>query len=390
MSRSNKKLKLTKTYVADLQPDRLEYSVWDSKCDGLHVRVMPSGHKSYCVFYRDDLGKQRRRSLGKTSIVALDYARNKAQQVIADVSRGHDQFAAMDKRKSTPTLSEVWQEYLRDHAKPKKAKSSVREDQRLWTRHVKPTFGALRITEITEHDIRKWHAKRSKTPYEANRALSLLSGIFSFGQHLVPVNPCKVVQKFPETERLEDLPHSDFVAVIDALDADHDLGAATMIKLLIWTGARRGEALKAQWREFDLNERMWTVPSHHIKGGQRHKLIVQHALPEICVELLSEWKTICPPESKYVFPSPLDFNRQRYDIAAIWKRVRKRTGLSSLRLHDLRHNYATTALRGGASLYQIQHALGHRDIRTTMRYARFSNENRHQVSAIVANSLGKS
>ena len=163
------------------------------------------------------MGRQRRRSLGKTTIVALDCARRKAQQVIADVSRGHDQFAAVDKRKAIPTLSEVWPEYFQDHAKPKKAKSSIREDLRLWTRHIEPAFGSLRITEVTELDVRKWHAKRSDTPYEANRALSLLSVLFSFCQRTVPENPCRLVQKFSERSRTTELTEKETRSILEAV-----------------------------------------------------------------------------------------------------------------------------------------------------------------------------
>lgn len=387
MSRSQRKLRLTKTMIEELSSEKSEYSVWDTKCEGLHVRVLPSGSKSYYVFYRDQLGRQRRRSLGKTSVVPLDQARKKAREVIADADRGHDHFDAAAKEKSVPTLEAVWADYLEDHALPKKSASSVAEDRRLWSRHIQHVFGRTRVTEITQHDVRKWHSKKSSTPYEANRALALLSVMFSFSSHLVTANPCLKVQKFPEKSRQSELSDSQFSKLIAAIEEDHDAGAIVLLKLLIWTGARRGEALKAKWDEFDLEKGIWNVPSEHIKGGVRHRKVLRRALPDACVMAMQKWRNIAPNTTGYVFPSPKDPGRPRYDISAIWKRVRRRSGLSTIRVHDLRHHFATVAVRNGISLEKVQHALGHSDTRTTLRYAHFADEDRHQVSGAVATAL---
>jgi len=342
------------------------------------------------VFYRDQRGRQKRRSLGKTDVVSLDKARKKTREAITDAERGHDHFDAVAVAKSVPTLEEVWADYLEDHAKPKKSASSVAEDKRLWVRHVQPAFGKLQITEINRHDVRKWHAKKSATPYEANRALALLSVMFTFSSHLVVVNPCLTIQKFPESGRQTVMSEADFSKLVTAIEEDHDGGAVLLIKLLMWTGARRGEALKAEWGEFDLENGMWNVPSEHIKGGVRHSKVLSHALPDACVKALQKWHAIAPSNTGYVFPSPKDPNRRRYDVSAIWKRVRRRSGLATVRVHDLRHHFATVAVRNGVSLEKVQHALGHSDIRTTLRYAHFGDEDRHQVSGAVAQVLNLS
>lgn len=387
MSRSQNRIKLTKSYIENLTPGPSEYSIWDTKCDGLHVRVQPSGSKVYSVYYRQPSGKQRRRSLGKISIVSLDQARKKAQQVLADAARGCDQYDALAASQAIPLLSEIWPGYLEDHAKPKKSETSLREDRRLWARHIEPVFGLTRISEITEHEVRRWHAKKLKTPYEANRALALMSVLFTFSRQFVDRNPCQSVQRFPEEGRQVLLSQSDFGKIVAALEVDHDVGAVLLIKLLMWTGARRGEALKAEWGEFDLEEGIWSVPLEHIKGGVRNKKVLSHALPEACVRALLHWKKVAPNKKGLVFPSPKDSSRSRYDVSAIWKRVRKRSGLMYVRIHDLRHHFATVAVRSGVSLEQVKDALGHSDIRTTLRYAHFGDDSRHEVSKRVAEAI---
>ena len=351
------------------------------------MRVLPSGSKSFYVYYRSEHGRQRRRSLGKTSTVSLDQARKKARQAIADAERGRDQYDALAKARSVPILKEIWTDYLEHHAVPKKSQRSVKEDKRLWSRHVEPVFGNEQITEIEQHDVRRWHAKKGSTPFEANRALALLSVMFSFSRHWVETNPCLGVQKFPESGRQTVLSESEFSRLVAALEEDHDTGAVMLIKLLMWTGARRGEALNAEWCEFDLENGIWNVPSEHIKGGVRHSKVLGHALPDACVKALQKWQHVAPSRTGFVFPSPKDPSRRRYDVSAIWKRLRRRSGLDAVRIHDLRHHFATVAVRNGMRLEQIQHALGHSDIRTTLRYAHFGDEDRHQVSGAVASAL---
>ena len=155
----------------------------------------------------------------------------------------------------------------------------------------------------------------------------------------------------------------------------------------MFTGARRGEALSAHWQEFDLSNKLWVVPSMHIKGGERHNIEIRRALPEYVVRDLMHWKQVCPSPNDLVFPSVTNPKKSRSDIAAIWNRIRERTGLHHIRVHDLRHNFATTALKLGASLEEIGDALGHRDRQTTLKYARFDHRNRQDVAKLVGDAL---
>lgn len=387
MSNAKRKEKLTKTLILSLEPREKEHAVWDTSCPGFHVRVMPSGKKTFYVFYRNSDRKPYRKSLGDVRSTTVDSARRKAIEVIADIGRGYDQFKEQQKRKAVPTLSEVWPEYLEQHAKPKKAASSVREDTRLWTLHLEPQFGKKRVNEISTQAIRRWHSERARTPYEANRALSLLSKLMSFSSDHLDRNPCRDVSKFPEEPRTTELSEAQVRSIFEAIENDPDRGAATLVRLLLFTGARRGEAMKARWTEFDMDTGLWTVPSQHIKGGQRHALEIRRALPNQILQDLREWRKLCPSPFGLVFPSPQNKEKPRADLKSIWTRIRRKTGLSSLRIHDLRHNFAMTAIRNDVSLEAIGDALGHRDRQTTMRYARYDKNSRHRVAAVVGDAL---
>ena len=213
-------------------------------------------------------------------------------------------------------------DYLTDHAEPKKAVSSVREDKQLWRNRLQPKLGHLFIDEIGPSVVRKWHGTASETPYSANRALSLLSKLLSFSSEFVPKNACEGIHRYPEERRERILSGEEVKRLFVALKPEGDVGGATLIQLLAHTGARRGEALRAMWGEFDLEVGEWTVPGDHIKGGRRHGITISRPLSSIAATLMLDWREMCPREAEFVFPSPKNSSRQRYDVNGVWERVR--------------------------------------------------------------------
>jgi hypothetical protein len=125
MANAKTKARLTKTLVNGLETREREYAVWDTECESFHVRVLSTGTKAFYVYYRDERGKQSRRSLGRANVVAVDAARKNAQSILADQRRGFDHFYELDKKLKIPTLSEFWPDYLEYHAIPKKSERSV-------------------------------------------------------------------------------------------------------------------------------------------------------------------------------------------------------------------------------------------------------------------------
>lgn len=386
MANAKQKVKLTKSLIAGLEPRDTEYAIWDTECDSFHVRILPSGTKTFNVFYRKNGRTQSRRSLGSVKATTVDQARKNAQAVLADSRRGFDHFSERDKAKLIPTLSEFWTDYLEQHAIPKKAARSVIEDRSLWKHHIEKHFGTLPVSEITRQHIRSWHAKKSHQKASANRALSLLSKMMSLcvENDFVGSNPCTGLQRYAETAKERYLTSDEVRRLLIALSRERDVGGSTMIALLLLTGGRRGEALKAEWREFDLDRGTWDVPAEHVKGGIRLGLKVCRPLSDRALELMRTWRLRSGRSEGFVFPRVTDAERSRYDVKSVWERVCHHAELPGLRLHDLRHTFASTALEHGSSLDQIGRVLGHRNAQTTRRYAHLSQ----QASADVANRVG--
>jgi integrase len=389
MPNAKQREKLTKTKIEKLQPSGKEFKIWDTELPGFFIRVLPSGTKSFGVFYRDERGNQRKRSLGSTTKVSVARARERAFRALADLTRGYDQFLEQQKRRDIPTLEDFWNVYWEQHATHHKAASSRREDKSLWRNRIMRSFGKFSLDEISRSEVRIWHKKEKTYKAAANRALALLSKIFSLAiEHdLIDRNPCLGISKFHEEPRRTFLTKEQLKAFFLALAADHDRGAAAMVELLLLTGARRGEALKATWSEFDLSAGIWQIPSSHIKGGVRRNITITRNLSSPAKRLLDEWKSMSSKDERYVFPSPKVPGSPRYDIKAFWNRVRKRAELVDIRLHDIRHTFASLALESGRSLWEIGEELGHRSVATTKKYAHLDPSNTNTAAAAVGESL---
>lgn len=393
MPKPDNQVKLTKTYLKGREPKDKEYAVYDRECSGFHVRVFPSGRITYTIAYRDERGRSQKKKLGTFPELSVESARTQAQTFRADLTRGYDQFAEMRRRRDIPTLEMFWDVYLEQHARKTKAPRSIREDEINWRKRISPRFGGVPLDQIEYSDVAKWHANERNHPIAMNRALALFSKIMTLAEKhaLITRNPCRGVTKNPEEPRDIYLNPEQCRTLFAALDEDQDRGGALLIKLLVLTGARLNEALSAKWTEFDLERKVWSVPSSHIKGGRRLNIKISRSLSEYAVAMLEDWKAQNHNSEGLVFPSAKGPDNKRHDVKTVWRRAYNRCDLpAGLRIHDLRHTFASTALEGGMSLDQIGLEMGHRSRQTTARYTHLAESRRETAAETVANQLGLS
>lgn len=390
MPNEKNRQKLTKTLIAALEAREKEYAVWDSECPGFGVRVFPTGTKSYFVSYRDERRRAKRQTLGSTAAKSVSLVRNEARQALADIGRHVNPFDERKRLNRIPLLRDFWSVYLEEHARPTKAESSLKSDIGLWQNRIAPEFGKYPLNEIRRRDVSAWHKREKKSLVAANRAKMLLSRIMSLAiehEH-IEYNPCLKVTLNAEKPRFHKLSKTDIRRLLEAMSQDHDQSAATIAKLLLTTGARRGEALKARWEEFDLKERVWSVPAEHIKGGVRRKIEICRSLSAPATSLLTDWQETTGRDAGLVFPGIKDPSIPRYDIKKFWDRVRKRSELPSIRTHDLRHAFASLAIEGGMSLEKVGMEMGHRSTQTTHRYAHLIKRREKSAADVVGEMLG--
>ena len=376
--------KLKKSMIERLKPESSrDVWVWDSEVVGLAIRVTPKGAKSFVLKYPlGASGQSRRVTLGRYgSPLTLDLAREEARDMLIALRKGDDPAVARARRKSLPTVSKLGERYIKEHAEPHKAPSSVRSDGRMLTTIRNSPLGKIRVDRVTRADIAVFHASRKHAPIDGNRILALLSVMMGlaevWGYRSTSTNPTKGVKRYPEEKRERYLSEVELARLGDALrESDASPYAVAAIRLLVLTGARAGEVIDgAKWSDVDLERGTLSVPRPKEKKPKRIRL----GPPAIAI--LKELP------HKYGDERVIPVSYANVDRA--WRTARKVAGIEDVRLHDLRHSFASVAVSGGASLPIVGALLGHKQASTTQRYAHLSDDALRPTADEVSSQIEK-
>lgn len=382
-------VRLTKTSIDQLSVTNRDTIYWDEALPGFGLRVKTTGVKSFVVQYRNrQTGRSKRKTLGRYGpTLSLHAARDLARSLLAEVVRGEDPVANAHAVRKSPSVSELADQYMSEHAIPKKRPGSVRNDQAMLNSFVLPRLGTLRVVEVTNQDIQKLHNQMRETPYQANRTLSLLSKMFELSVRWEwrVDNPARGVEKFQEEKRDRWLSDQELERLMAALATHPNQIAADAIKLQLLTGARIGEILSAKWTDFDLERGVWTKPSHHTKQKRREHL----PLSSVACELLIQMQEDRGELSSWLFPgrSP---DRPYKDLKAFWRSVTKTADLKDYRIHDNRHTHASHLVSSGLSLPIVGRLLGHTNPSTIQRYAHLADGPLRQGAEIMGKKIKSS
>ena len=382
--------KLTKRLVEGIEPQAQVIVVWDSKIPGFGVRVRPSGRRVYILKYRNRQGRQRKPNIGLHGVFTVDEARKLAGQWLRDVGHGLDPAAARQADRKMPAVKALAERYLTDHAEVRKRPSSVANDRRLIEKRVLPAIGSVGVNAVTRTDIDRLHQSLRKTPYEANRTLALLSKMFNLAElwGLRPdgSNPCRHIKRFKEQKRERFLSADELgrlgEVLVEAEKAQAELPSVmSCIWLLIFTGCRLSEILTLRWDDVDFEAQCLRLPMS--KTGSK---VVHLGAPAL--EVLAGIDRV--EGNPYVIVGQ-KARTHLVNMQKPWRRIRKRAGLDDVRLHDLRHTFASFGAGAGLSLPIIGKMLGHTQPQTTQRYAHLAPDPVKQavveVSATIAAAM---
>jgi integrase len=337
----------------------------DTRFPGLQLCITSAGTATYYLVKRIG-GKPTRVRLGTVEQLSVEQARTTAATIAGEVASGRDPQAERQKRRAAPTLDNVWGQWLEAHAKPRKR--SWKEDQRMYGKYLN-VFHARRIASIRPAEVAQWHTQLGETNghHQANRAKSLLSTLFNYAIRLemIVVSPCRSVPSFPEQSRERFLLPSEMKAFFDALVAAGDPWR-DLFQVALFTGGRYGTVASMRWEEIHLERMVWIIPAAKVKN----KRPVTIALSPPALAILAS-RLELSNGNPYVFPCKGTSGHVE-DPWRAWARVKASSGLSDLRVHDLRRPLGSWQAVAGASLAIIGASLGHADLRSTQVYSRLT------------------
>ena len=395
--------RLTKSIV-----DRATVDVWCGKLSGFGVRVHPTGKKVFTLLYRMPGSRvMKRLTLGAYGAMTVDEARNAAQRALGEIRSGVDPADAKKAKRDAQTVADVGTDYLAD-VEARRKPITAKEYARLWNKHVVPTMGNVKVTDVTTSQVSALHRKMRATAYVANRVLALLGAFFTYaeqqGLRTKHTNPAHDVKFYPEHARERFLTPNEVARLSDALARAEKDGlpvppvqkqqkrgmskkrrekltgqkrgpykrdeskktvrpmnpfAVAAIRFLLLSGWREREALTLKWSDIDTERKVATLAD--TKTGRSQRVLGAAAL-----SLLDELPRVSG--SPYVFPGTKE-GQPLVEINRVWYSVRHAAELDEVRLHDLRHSFASTVASAGGSLLMIGKLLGHVDSKTTVKYA---------------------
>lgn len=427
-------IKITTKVVKDLEPKSSDYFAWDSTLKGFGLKVATTGRKTFIAQYRlrGEGRKSKRITIGAFGTWTVEQARDRALEIIRDASLppqvraqeqaiidlAEEQIKQQDEERLLSKqlrFERVAVRFMRDHIRLKRKIKTAVDYRKLIISYMLPAFKGRDMREITRAEVSKLHRSMSHIAPTANRTLAVLSSIYGFAEieGLLPEDvrrPTYRIEKFKEeakevflsTEQIEKLgaaireaetvgvpweikqgANSKHVAGTEFRFTKIDPDAAAALRLLIFTGARLREILNLTWQEVDLERGLLRLRDS--KTG-RKTILLNGPARAIIIEL-SKTKTcdyVFAGESKDGNPQP------RADLKRPWDAVRKLAGLEGVRLHDLRHSFASAGAGAGHGLVVIGKLLGHSQSSTTERYAHLADDPLREASESIASKIAAS
>jgi integrase len=364
---------LTDAVIRKLKPpaagNRITY---DDAVRGFGVRVTAAGARSFIFNYRvRDSGRERRITIGTVGAWTTVQAREEAKRLRQDIERGLDPLGAIEEARAEPTVHDLADRFEKEHL-PRRRPSTAELYESALRKYIRPAFGNRRVAEVRFEDVDAMHRHVTKEggPYVANRSVAVASKMFSLAirWRMRSDNPAKGVEKNPESKRKRYLSADELVRLTAALASYPDQTVANIVRLLLMTGARSGEIFGMRWADLDLAAGTWTKPASTTKQKADHVVPLSAPARHLLTEIRDKQASAAPrkPLGEFVFPGPAGHVTT---VKKSWRAICGIAGITGLRVHDLRHSFASQLASGGASLPLIGALLGHSNPTTTARYS---------------------
>lgn len=368
--------KLAKTL--DAQGKR-QHIYRDDIITGFGLRITANGSRSFVLNYVFK-GRERRLTFARYPDWSVAAAREYAAKLRRLVDGGVDPLAEREADRESKSVKDLADRYAAEIA-PRKRASTQRNEASMWARIILPPFGARKLDDISPSDIDSFYAKiAAATPTQANRVIALLRHAYNNAVrwNWAARNPVTGIRRRTETPRERYLTRSEFDRFIAALRKRGNRPSALAIEFILVTGCRRGEALSASWAQFDLEGGIWTKPSAHTKSNKSHRVPLARGALDVL-------RRAHGASSTYVFPGRN--GAALADVKKLFRAVCSEAAIDDMRIHDLRHTFASDVASGGTSLPMLGQLLGHTQVSTTARYAHLMDQPLRAAADIMSDVL---
>lgn len=361
---------------------KAKWDLFDSNCKGLMLETRSTGGKTFYLRYQDARGKTRQLKLADERDISYVQAKQLAEKHRNSIAMGLDPSDEKQSLKQAPTVAQfIHQSYM---PFVQGYKRSWKCDLSLLKNHVEPVWGKKYLDQVTKADVVALFAghRKTYTPGSCNRLLILIRFMFTLalrwetpGLKLNPAKDHPLLKEQNQRERF--LSEPDAQALFAAIKQSVNPMLQHIIPMLILTGARKREVLDARWEDIDFEHKSWRI--HTTKSGQPRYVPLSAGAIAVLDAL--------PRDSEWIFANE-DTGKPYASIYASWHTARTRAGLADVRLHDLRHSFASFLVNAGRSIYEVQRLLGHAHIRTTQRYAHLSKDTLLDATNAVNSAVG--
>lgn len=379
---------LTQAFVssATCPEGKQKVDYFDTELTGLLLKVMPTGKRTYYIRYKDAHGRQKEKQLFNAATVMLKQARQQAKEKLAQLALGQDPFTAEAAKLTVPTLVSFVRDSYLPHIEVNK--KSWKVDEAMLRLHVLPQIGRLYLDDITKRhivDVISRHSQHAK-PSSTNRMITVIQRLFNCALEWqtpgLVENPASNLKKRKDPyKRDRYLTPEELQALWAAIERSSAEMLPYIVRMLILTGARKSEVAQAQWADIDWQQCQWRIPKN--KSGKVRYV----PLSELAIKLLKELKTTsqCP----YIFANPKT-QKPYVNFYHSWNTARHEAGIPDVRVHDLRHTYASYLVNMGIPIYEVKEILGHANIATTQRYAHLSHSTLLKTTNLLASHVESS
>lgn len=374
-------VKLTQNFIEhDLQcpEDKTRIEYCDKELPGLYVLVSAAGNvASFFLRYKDGAGKTCHQKIARTSEISLAEARKQVKALKVSISAGSDPRGEEKAKQAAQTFAEFFDDRLLPYLKQRKR--SWEKDEGMFRLRLKEEFGHLRLDQITKHHAQSFHSNlkaEGLAGATCDHHVKLLRYALNIAVEwdMLEQNPLARLKLFNEDNKvMNSLDDAQLQRLLTVLRTDENRPICQVALFLISTGARLMEALSAEWKNIDQQNRLWRIPA----AAAKSKRVKSIPLNDAAISVLSQLET--EGKFEHVFIN-IKTGKPFVNVHKVWERLRNDAGLPNLRLHDLRHWHASALVNSGRSLYEVQHILGHSDPKVTQRYAHLSTKSLQEAS----------